>query len=176
MVWDKAMYYFSHENTKYEHIWYFEDDVFLFSEEILSKIDNEFESSDLLTRNHSIKNEYDTFGWWHWNQVMGKIDLPWAHSLICICRISNRLLGKVREYANVNKRTFFIESILNTLAIHNDFIIGTPIEFDTVVQGDMLGLEITPNKKMCVFHPYKDLDKQSEIREYLHNYFHQKDY
>jgi hypothetical protein len=106
MSWDKAMYYFSHLETRYEHMWFFEDDVFLFSESTLLKIDEKYKNCDLLTRSHTIKYENNMEGWWHWNQVLGKIDLPWAYSLICICRVSALLLTKVREYANTRKFIF----------------------------------------------------------------------
>lgn len=167
MSWDKAMYYFSHLETRYEHMWFFEDDVFLFSEFTLLKIDEKYKNCDLLTRSHTIKYENNMEGWWHWNQVLGKIDLPWAYSLICICRVSALLLVKVREYANSRKTIFFIEALLNTLAIHNNLAVGTPPQFITVVQGDIPPIEVTQDKMFYVFHPYKAVENHPELRKLL---------
>ena len=167
MAWDKAMYYFSHIETAYDHIWFFEDDVFFFSETTLIRMDEKYEKCDLLTRSHTIKYENNLEGWWHWNQVAGNINLPWAYSLICICRISNILLEKVSEYANKNKKIFFIEALLNTLAIHNNLNVGTPPQLITVVQGDISPIEVNKDKMFFVFHPYKDINKHQEMRNNL---------
>lgn len=169
MSWDKAMYYFSHIEMQYENMWFFEDDVFLFSEAVLLKIDEKYKNCHLLTRSHTIKYENNLEGWWHWNQVMSNIDLPWAYSLICICRVSSTLLEKVRDYANNKKHIFFIEALLNTLAIHHNLDVGTPPQFITVVQGDIPPIEITHDKMFSVFHPYKIVEKHPEIRNYLLN-------
>lgn len=167
MAWDKAMYYFSHIETNYDQIWFFEDDVFFFSETTLLRMDEKYEKCNLLTRSHTIKYENNLEGWWHWNQVAGNIDLPWAYSLICICRVSNILLQKVREYANNHGKIFFIEAILNTLAIHNNLDVGTPPQLITVVQGDISPIEVNKDKMFFVFHPYKDIDKHQELRNKL---------
>ena len=53
-----------------------------------------------------------------------KIDLPWACSLIPICRLSAALLKKIREYANTRGHLFFIEAMFNTLAEQNNMLIG----------------------------------------------------
>ena len=57
MSWDKAMFFFSHVETSYENIWFFEDDVFFFSETTLVKMDEKYPFCDLLTRSHTIKYE-----------------------------------------------------------------------------------------------------------------------
>jgi len=167
MSWDKAIYYFSHIETKYENVWFMEDDVFLFSEATLIKIDDQYKKCDLLTRSHTIKYEYNMEGWWHWNQVINKIELPWAYSLICICRVSSALLKQVRKYANEKKTIFFIEALLNTLAIHNNLAVCTPPQFITVVQGDIPPIAVTHDKMFYVFHPYKAVENHPEMRNFL---------
>lgn len=167
MAWDKALYYFSHIETSYSDIWFFEDDVFFFSETCLLKIDEKYPDCDLLTRSHTIKYEKNLEGWWHWNQCLGKIELPWAYSLICICRVSTKLLQKVREYANSNGKIFFVEAIMNTLAIHNHMTVGTPPQFITVVQGDIPPIEVTKDKMYFVYHPYKNIEQHYRLRNYL---------
>ena len=169
MAWDKALYYFSQINSSYDHIWCFEDDVFIFSEATLLRIDEKYEKCHLLTRSHTIKYENNMEGWWHWNQVLGQIELPWAYSLICICRMSREMLLCVREYANKHRRIFFIEALLNTLAIHNHLDVGTPPQFITVVQGDIPPIEITHDKMFYVYHPYKKIENHPDMRNYLLN-------
>jgi len=162
--WDKALYFFSHCETSYSNIWFFEDDVFFLSEETLINMDKAYPFCELLTRSHTIKNENNFDGWWHWFQISGKISLPWAYSLICMCRVSYSLLQKVRKYANENKHIFFVESILNTLALHNGMNVGCPPELYPIVQGDISPNEIKKENMWYVFHPYKNIDIHPDMR------------
>lgn len=167
--WDKALYYFSHCEDRYSNIWFFEDDVLFLSEDTLLKMDETYPHCHLLTRSHTIKYENNLEGWWHWFQVSGKIELPWAYSLICMCRVSASLLQKVRKYANEHRQIFFVESILNTLAIQNDMIVGCPSQLVPIVQGDFPPIEITKEKKWSVFHPYKNANVHPEMRIVLNS-------
>ena len=42
IAWDKGLYYFSRLETKYDNVWFFEDDVFFYNEKTIEKIDNLF--------------------------------------------------------------------------------------------------------------------------------------
>ena len=39
IAWDKALYYFTIENRNYDNIWFCEDDVYIHSIDIISKLD-----------------------------------------------------------------------------------------------------------------------------------------
>ena len=47
--WEKSIFYFSYIETKYENVWFKEDDVFFNDENIFLKFDLEYINCDLLT-------------------------------------------------------------------------------------------------------------------------------
>jgi hypothetical protein len=168
--WDKAIYYFADKcDVIYDYIWFFEDDVFFRDETILERIDCKYEYMDLLTQSHTIKNENNTDGWWHWRHALDNHPLPCAYSLICICRLSKYMLEEIRVYVEKHKKMFFIEAFFNTIALHNNMCIACPNEFKHITQGDFpLKPELVckENRNM-IFHPVKNMDKQFKWRMFL---------
>jgi hypothetical protein len=64
IAWDRALYYFTNMNTNYQLVWFFEDDVFLYSEETLMQIDiKNISDSVLLCKD---KNPEPKEGEWSW--------------------------------------------------------------------------------------------------------------
>ena len=176
VAWDKALYFFSRHCTHYENVWFFEEDVFLYSEDVLLKLDEEFPEEDLLSKNHNIKNEDEILDW-HWKHVKGNVELPWACSLVCVCRLSKLLLLRISEYAKKKGGLFFIEAMFNTLAEQNHLRIGGRVpggngkieQFKLIDHmGDSEQL-IHFDNKMYLFHPIKDVSKHQKIRDKLNN-------
>lgn len=96
---DKALYYFSMINDSYNHIWFIEEDVFFYNLNTVIRMDNLYDDSiDLLLRDLKVKKERDPLTW-YWPKVDGKINLPWGCGMICIIRLSKKLLEKIKEYA-----------------------------------------------------------------------------
>ena len=75
--WDKALYFFSEIETYYDFIWFLEDDVFIPDIKTLSKIDNKFPKSDLLTRSNGLNMTGD-ISTWHWKHAVKYHKIPWA--------------------------------------------------------------------------------------------------
>ena len=72
------VYYFSKKNDlkQYKNIWFFEDDVYFHSEETILKIDNKYESQDILC-NSSYKEE--NLKEWLWGRICK--DIPFRSTI-----------------------------------------------------------------------------------------------
>jgi hypothetical protein len=175
---DKGLYYFSMINTSYNHIWFIEEDVFFYNLNTIIRMDNKYNDSiDLLLRDLTIKKEKEPLNW-HWPKVDGKIDLPWACGMICVIRISKKLLEKIKEYALKNKTLFLDEALFSTIALHNNLKIDTPVEFSTIYENDWRKMDennwdknklINSVNKDNFLHPVKKLEEQIEHREMVKN-------
>jgi hypothetical protein len=161
--WDKALFYFCLIKDKYKHVWFIEDDVFFLKESVLKNLDIRFPTSDLLAPFNDINYDGNVnSGWQWWVKVSGKMNTPWARSMVCACRLSNRLLNLVKEYVKKNNTLVYHEIMFNTLAFQNNYIIDTPIELNTIHYNtkwnkDQLNLEY-------LYHPIKDIQVHSKLR------------
>jgi hypothetical protein len=161
--WDRALYFFNCIKTDYEYVWFLEEDVFLHNENLLIKIDNEYPETDLLCSFNEINDTGDVrAGWNHWVNVIHRIGTPWAHSLICICRMSRRLLDKIHGYRR-DRHLLFIEALFNTLAVHNNYSIEHPIEITETITYDRKWDydEIEADK---IYHPIKKVEDHHFLR------------
>ena len=162
---DKALYVFCEElQNKYEYIWMIEEDVFVYDIHTIINIDNQYRTGDLLCRQHLIKPVNNEMGWL-WNHVKGRINQPWANSMICAIRVSNRLLSHIRAYAVTNHKLFFDEAMFNTIAMQQNLEIITVPELSTIEwRHEWRDDEFI---KTNLYHPIKNIKKQVEIRKLL---------
>jgi len=162
--WDKAMYLFCEIICIHEHIWFIEDDVFLNNERVLTTIDNNYPSSDLLTAFHETNVTGDVrTGWNHWVNVIDRIEPPWSHSMVCACRISRPLFEKIKEYNKQKGHLFFIEAMFNTIANQNGLRIDNPPQLSTIhwnTKWDVKKIDIDK-----LYHPIKRIIEHTYIRE-----------
>jgi hypothetical protein len=166
-AWDKALYLMNEIEMQYEHVWFIEDDVFLFDESALLNIDAAYESSDLLSAFHHINRETDTNSWnnwWnHWVNIVHKLELPWAHSMVCACRLSRTMLDEVVKYKNKKGALCFIEAMFNTIALHKGLIVDNPPELSTIHWRANWDInEINPTN---LYHPMKNISEHKIIRD-----------
>jgi len=164
VAWDRALYYFNRVNTKYDHVWFVEDDVFIMCERVLHSVDEKYPHSDLLSAFHEINETGDVNqGWNHWINVIHRIGTPWAHSLISCARLSNRLLKRIDEYVG-DRHLMFIEALFNTLALHNGYVVDNPDEIKNTItyntQWNRDELDVTK-----IYHPLKKMEDHVYIRE-----------
>ena len=160
--WDKALYYFTLINNKYEHVWFIEDDVFIHSANNIIKLDNIYSKSDLIVKANNINPDGKLSNWNHWSQINNTLILPWSMSMVCICRLSKELLKKINEFTKIHKKLNFIEFLFNTLALHNKLIISNPKEFDPIVfrnNWDINNININN-----LYHPIKNISDHEYIR------------
>lgn len=163
MAWDKALFYFCKINpNSYDHIWLIEDDVFVLKESVIENIDKKYPSTDLLTPFNDINYDGNLSNWELWFTVVGNINLPWARSMTCACRLSNRVFDKIRSYVDHKHKLFFHEAMFNTIALQNNLTIETPIELNGIhyrTTWDLKNLDLNN-----VYHPVKDLTYQLDIK------------
>lgn len=160
----KALYYFSKVNTSFQTVWIVEEDVFIPSIHTIPNIDKKYPSSDLLSAIHWINPTGDVARW-QWKRAVGYIEPPWAGSMVCGVRVSQRLLQCIAKYANEKKTLFFDEVIFNTLALQNGLQVDNPPE----MRGIMATHHwlISEINKDGLYHPVKDLHQQIEFRKCL---------
>lgn len=156
---DKALHYFAVVDTSYDHVWFVEDDVLFEGFQSFQTIDKRFgDKLDLLTRAHRIRTDREPEAVdWHWPVVIDKIGSPWTASMICVIRLSKRMLQCLRQYAHSNKRLFLDESIFGTLCMHNRLAIGIVPEFEPVMCCTAAPDIQVPLQKGYFYHPVKKI-------------------
>jgi hypothetical protein len=106
-AWDKSFYFFTFVKPDYNFVWFVEDDVFVPNPDAIWNIDQKYAGADgdcveetamdLLVRMNN-RNDDPNNPNWNWHVARGKIDLPWFQGFIPTCRVSRRLLFKIRDY------------------------------------------------------------------------------
>jgi hypothetical protein len=163
--WDKALYYFGVENINYDYIWFLEDDVFFNSQDTLLNIDKEYFCEDLLS--NTINEHFNVKNKWVWNRININYPLPYYNGMICIVRVSKRMVECINKYALENKTIFFVEALFPTICNKNNLNVKNPTEFKEVHYR-----KVFTNKDYndtVLFHPLKDINKHVEIRKLLTN-------
>ena len=130
-AWDKAMYYFSSLNTGYKNVWFCEDDVFFHNEKTLTNIDSKYSNADLLSNKTNVTY---TAGKkvWHWKKIDIKFPPPYYSTMVCCIRLSNKMLSKIKGYADKHNTLFFLEALFPTLCIKYKLEHETPAELGTI--------------------------------------------
>ena len=82
--------------------------------------------------------------------------------MVCCVRMSNKMLKCIYDYANKNKNLFFLEALFPTIAIKNDLIYDTPIEFNEIHYRK--DFNITDINKNNLYHPIKNLEEHITFR------------
>ena len=162
---DKALYYFCKINVNYEYIWFIEEDVFIPSIHTIENLNKKYIKGDLLTVINDIVHSKRTH--WHWSQVHEqiKIPLPYAISMICACRVSNKLMKCINNYADKHKNLFVDEVLFNTLALKANLEVITPNELSTITYQKKW--QISDIKIENLYHPMKDINQHYLFRENL---------
>ena len=128
--WDKAIYAANYILQEYDYIWFIEDDVFFYNEQALLDIDTRYTCTDLLS--NEINKSTDLCSW-HWSWITPiNFELPYYNGMMCICRMSRKLLNSIENYVNNYKQLFFLEAMFPTISKKNNLINECPIEFKNV--------------------------------------------
>lgn len=172
--WDKALLFFSVIiPKKYKQVWFIEDDVFFFKEQILTDLDKKYPNQDLIANcdfKSQTTNNIKEFPW-HWHRINIKIPKPHYSGMMCITRMSNKLLQCIRWYATQYKSLFFLEALFPTLISHFKLSWVQPIELTTVTYRDVFFEDLDNIKEedqkridTHIFHPIKDINKHKQLR------------
>ena len=164
---DRAFCYFNRINTGYDYIWFCEDDVFIPNIDMINALQSRYPSADLIVPKVEQNKTGANDGWPHWDQIRDIIPLPWAHGLVCLTRISKRLMEKVDEFVKSHGKLIYKEVLFHTIAIQdNTMRIVTPAEMSKIVwirddKGKVRtwdAAEVQKNPRY-IYHPIKDLQK-----------------
>jgi len=163
--WDKALYYFSKKNTSYKYVWFIEEDVYIPNEESITNLDDKYPTTDLLCSHYKMNSDGYLDSWPHWEQAKLYFDLPWATGLQCICRLSNRLLEKIKKFVDKHKKLTFIETLFTTLVIKNNYLQIWPSVFNEIDWYERHHeTEIDPTR---IYHPIKNIETHQMLRDKL---------
>ena len=166
--WDKALLFFSVIiPNRYKQVWFIEDDVFFLEEKVLTNLDEKYEYQDLLANcdfKSQTTNNINEFPWL-WFLIDIKIAKPHYSGMMCISRMSRRLLDGIRLYALKYKTLFFLEALFPTITNYLGLSHFQPDELTTVTYREEFNEETYGLKlKTYVFHPVKDINKHKELR------------
>jgi len=160
-AWDKALYYFSSINNKYDNVWFLEDDCFFIDPNIFTRIDSQFNDIDLLVKENNLNYERHA---WCWNHVTQYLNEPTAFSFIQACRLSRNLLNIVKNTAKRLKRLVIIETLFNTLVMQNNLSMRHPNELSLLHwDRNLTKLDILDENK--IYHPVKNIELHKILRE-----------
>ena len=163
VTWDKVFYYFSNVDTKFEHIWFIEEDVFIPRFNLILELDKQNPTEDLLCK-QDIPEITDTEKW-HWKIGKGKISKPWYRSLLCCHRQSNRLLQRIKDYCEEKNSLLFLEMMVNTLAHQNNYKVKPLPNLQTITWRQKFKIDDILQDNL--YHPMKNLKQQKEYRKRL---------
>ena len=101
-AWDKAFYYFCEKETKYDNVWFMEDDVFIPRPDILYNIDIKYGACDFLSSKFNyISNDTNSKDKRWATKILSAqtyMLTPHIHwSLVCGMRCSKKLLELVKN-------------------------------------------------------------------------------
>ena len=162
--WEKSLYYFSNINTKYNNIWFCEDDVFFYNEETLLSIDLKYNNFDLLSNCYE-ENLNGHKNDWDWDKIDIKFDPPYYHAMMCCTRMSSKLLNEINNYAHEYYTLFYLEALFPTICKKYNMLYETPIEFNNIIyRKDYTDCDID---KYNLFHPVKDITMHLYYRNML---------
>jgi len=162
--WDKAVYYFSFDDTTYDNVWFIEDDVYFYNEKTLFAIDAKFTISDLLTNVVTPKSTDMKSAWhWHWNLISIGIKEPHFRAMVCATRVSRKLLLVIGEYAREYGTLFYLEAFFPTMAFYGGLKHDIPDELHCVeYRRDWNSSEINCKN---LYHPLKNLAEHVDNRQ-----------
>jgi len=158
--WDKAVYYFSKIETKYNYVWFCEDDVYIPNVKNILTIDKKY-TQDLLCGD-IITTDILRPGEWHWVLAEPYFELPFFGGLQAFCRVSKDLLNKINEFVIKYKKFEFAEVLFPTLAKKNDLSIIVPDELKHLSCCAKLDPSTLDN--MLIHHPLKKTDDHLYLR------------
>lgn len=162
-AWDKAIYYFCTQKMDVGHVWFIEEDVFVPRESLFKELDDRFPDTDFIMK-QNVKDSDDTsFEFWYDGD--GKMERPFYRSLVCVTRISRRLLDLVKKLHDSKNTLVFIEIMFNTLAVQNNLSMQMPPEMQNVIFRHTWTAETVDNNQF--FHPVKDVVEHDVYRERL---------
>lgn len=163
-AWEKGLFYFAEINQGYEHIWFFEEDIFFYSEETIKNIDIKYPGSDLLTAPMKSSSGASK-NWWWWPKIKIAYQPPYYNAMVCGLRVSKNLLFYIKEYAANHNTLFFLEVLFPTVAIKHHLKCDAPKAMTQIFFRHRWTIYTLSRKN--IFHPIKNIEYQKTARQAL---------
>jgi hypothetical protein len=160
--WDKALFYFTYISKKYENIWFMEDDIFIYNENVLLQIDEKNENADIICNSSFEEAKLNE---WLWRYIKIEMPPPYYCGMMCACRMSKNMLSALKDYTIRHKTLFFLEACFPTIAQKYELNYVNPIEMKTITHRNQF--DISEFNNNGIFHPVKNIDLHDKIREHL---------
>ncbi|CAF3220411.1 unnamed protein product [Rotaria socialis] len=167
--WDKALLYFSLLNSNYTFVWLVEHDVFIPSTKAFLTLHQLYSNtSDLIVARNEI-NLLGDASTWLWSKAIGKLVPPWYCSMVNVVGLSRSMLIAIDDHVHWLGVVPFHEFFFNTLAMHLNMTIVTPIELNTINFQVDYSFEQVLKQSNNLWHPLKSLTEQKSWRQTLLN-------
>jgi hypothetical protein len=163
--WEKAMHHFVVQ--PYPFVWFMEDDVYLYGEETLERIDREDAGKADLLSSTCKRNIPAGRSDWFWPSITANLKLPppYCCGMMCAVRMSRAMLDAIRAYAEQHRSLEFLEVFFPTLAEKRGLVHHTPTELGSVTFS-VKHYWLDPRK---LYHPFKNMAAHPKLREAQHN-------
>lgn len=166
--YDKFFYYFMMLNENYDYVWVIEDDVFIPDYKNIIDLNDKCYDYDLVcakntkgTLKDALNNE------WFWPYAITIFGDPSYCSMVCACRLSKKLMNKMKEKILELKFIPFLEFFYNSVANMHNLKILCPEELSTIVYRTDWNINDFKKKRKNLFHPLKDFEKHEYYRNLL---------
>ncbi|UJR16564.1 hypothetical protein I4U23_003465 [Adineta vaga] len=124
-------------------------------------------TSDLVVKRMKSNMLGELKSWDHWYMAHEKIPPPWFNSMTNGVGLSRRLLDAIRDFIGWRGISTFHEYLLQTLSMHLNMTVVTPIEFDTLSWKQRYSFEDIKKKANNWWHPVKNLTAHTNWRRRL---------
>ncbi len=169
-AWDKVMYYFC-ENMEYNDYWFMEDDVFIPKTDSIYQLDKKYKDQDVLLKSKKTTFTNKNMPPSHKIEVskyMNKIyEKSLCKSMICIVRMSKKMLQVIKEYVEKYKTMFFLEYFVCTLSNYHKLKTEVIEEFSTIIFRKVWSLEMMMEHPNYMYHPIKNVNLQRAYRKFF---------
>jgi len=166
--YDKFFYYFTMIDISYDYIWIIEDDIFIPDIQNIIDLNNKCDDFDLVCAKHEKGTKKDADNnIWFWRYAIAIFGDPAYCSMVCTCRLSNKLMLKIKEVINHLKFIPFLEFLYNSVANKYNMKILCPPELSTIVYRNDWTIEDFKNNPKNLFHPLKDFSMHEYYRNEL---------
>lgn len=170
--YDKFFFYFTMVNLDYDYIWIFEDDVFIPHINNIIDLNNKCYDYDLVCAdNKKGTNEDAKNNIWFWRYAISIFNEPSYCSMVCTCRLSNKLMIEIKKTIEQLKFIPFLEFLYNTVAYKNNLKILCPSELSTILYRKDWSIEDFKENPKNLFHPIKDYNIHEIYRKELNNIY-----
>lgn len=167
--WDKVFYHLQ-KNLNYDYYWIIEDDVYLNERKFNNFVDSYLNNDSELLLFGWYKSYKDKHKWVHWYKNEGAFkEYELKSAITQVVRLSNKMIKKILEFQEINKKFIFHEILIASIASRNKLkhtlINRKDIHLTSLESSSLLKVNYKNNKadmldkiknNMIMVHPFKN--------------------